>query len=192
MSHLWHMEVPGQGSNQSCSCWPVPQPQHCQMWAALWPVSAAHSSAGYLIHWARPGIEPTTSQILVLFLTCWATMGMPLIFNLLVVFRHLLFLIAELRSCGCVPAGCGCATWPMQLWGLGLQFRCSALGRQAWLFFLVCWLLKNTKYPSLSCSFYFFLIFIFLILPCFCLHFFGIPLIVPLLLTFNAILVWIS
>ena len=65
----------------------------------IWPVSstyaAALSSAGSLTHWARPGIEPSSSSILVKFfffnlfftvispntlvkfLTYWATTGTP-------------------------------------------------------------------------------------------------------------------
>ena len=29
------------------------------------------------MHWVRPGIEPTSSWILALFINCWATMGTP-------------------------------------------------------------------------------------------------------------------
>ena len=34
----------------------------------------AHSNAGSLTHWARPGIEPTTTWFLVRFINHWATM----------------------------------------------------------------------------------------------------------------------
>ena len=39
-----------------------------------------HSSQRHqsLTHWARPGIEPTSSRMLVGFANCWATMGTPL------------------------------------------------------------------------------------------------------------------
>ena len=47
--HLWHMEIPVLGSNQSYRCWPTPQP-----WQHLW---------------VRPGIEPETSWFLVGFLS---------------------------------------------------------------------------------------------------------------------------
>ena len=39
--------------------------------------AAAHGNARSLIHWARPGIEPTSSWILVRFLTHWVTTGTP-------------------------------------------------------------------------------------------------------------------
>ena len=52
------------------------------IWAALCPAAsanyaAAYSNTGSLTHWARPGIEPTTSWILVGFLMRWTTMGTP-------------------------------------------------------------------------------------------------------------------
>ena len=42
----------------------------------LWPTPQL-KACGALIHWARPGIEPKSSWILVKFLTYWATMGTP-------------------------------------------------------------------------------------------------------------------
>ena len=48
--HLWHMEVPRLGSNESCSCWPTAQPQQCQIRAASATYTAAHSIAGSLTH----------------------------------------------------------------------------------------------------------------------------------------------
>ena len=44
--------------------------------------TTAHGNTGYLTHWARPGIEPASSWILVGFITL-ATMGSPVIENLL-------------------------------------------------------------------------------------------------------------
>ena len=45
----------------------------------IWAVSSTYTSvsgnAGSLTHWARPGIEPASSWILVGFLTHWATVG---------------------------------------------------------------------------------------------------------------------
>ena len=47
----------------------------------IWDVSAsyttAHSNARSLMHWARPGIEPTSSWILVVFVNHWDTTGTP-------------------------------------------------------------------------------------------------------------------
>ena len=62
-SHLWHMEVPRLGSNQSCSFQPTPQPQQCQIPATAATYNTVCSNAGSLTHWARPGIQPTYSQI---------------------------------------------------------------------------------------------------------------------------------
>ena len=55
------------------------QPQQCQIQATSATNAAVCGNTGSLIHWARPGIKPTSSWILVRFLTCWATMGTPLI-----------------------------------------------------------------------------------------------------------------
>ena len=60
----WSMwRFPGYGSNQSYSCQPTPQPQPHQIWAASATYTTAHGNARSLTHWARPGIEPTSSQI---------------------------------------------------------------------------------------------------------------------------------
>ena len=37
-------------------------------------ITTAHSNARSLTHWARPGIEPTSSWMLVRCTNCWATM----------------------------------------------------------------------------------------------------------------------
>ena len=54
----------GQKSNRSCSCWPRRQPR--QYWiqaaSATYPVACGNTRS--LTHWARPGIEPTSSWIL--------------------------------------------------------------------------------------------------------------------------------
>ena len=63
-------KFPDQGSSRSCSCWPTPQPQQCRILAASAVYTTAHSSAKSLTHGARPGIEPTSSWVLVGFLTC--------------------------------------------------------------------------------------------------------------------------
>ena len=43
----------------------------------LWTYTTAHSNAGSLTHWARPGIQPATSWFPVRFVNRWATMGIP-------------------------------------------------------------------------------------------------------------------
>ena len=70
-------KFPGQGSNWSCSCWPVPQPQQHQIRAASAAYATAHGNARSLTHWARPGIVPASSWMLVGFVNHWATTGTP-------------------------------------------------------------------------------------------------------------------
>ena len=50
---------------------------HTRSEAASVTYIAGCSNAGSLTHWEKPGIEPTSLWILVVFLTCWATMGTP-------------------------------------------------------------------------------------------------------------------
>ena len=50
------------GSNWSCSCWPMPQPQQHSFWATSATCATACGNAGSLTPWARPGIEPASSQ----------------------------------------------------------------------------------------------------------------------------------
>ena len=57
--HLGIWKFPGYRLNQSCSCRPTPQPPQCQIRA-----TSANYAARSLTHWARPGIEPTSSQTL--------------------------------------------------------------------------------------------------------------------------------
>ena len=59
---MWHIEVPKVGDE-----------------LALQPLVyiTGHSNAGYLTHWTRSGIEPTSSWILVRFINHWATIGTP-------------------------------------------------------------------------------------------------------------------
>ena len=61
-------------SNQSCSFWPTPQPQQCRSWAVSMTYTRAHSNAGSLTHWVRPGVELASSW-LVLSWVCyhWTT-----------------------------------------------------------------------------------------------------------------------
>ena len=65
------------GSNWSCSCQTVPQPQQCRIWAMSATYTAGHGNAGSLTHWARPGIVPASSWMLVKFVNHWATTGTP-------------------------------------------------------------------------------------------------------------------
>ena len=47
----------------------MPQPQQCQIWAISATYTAAHNNTRTLTHWARPGIKPGSSWILVGFVT---------------------------------------------------------------------------------------------------------------------------
>ena len=75
-------KFPGLGSNWSCSCWPQSQPQQRQIQATSSTYTAAYGHARSLTCWARLGIKPTSSWILVGFLTHWATTGTPKIISL--------------------------------------------------------------------------------------------------------------
>ena len=57
------------GLNQSCSHWPTPEPQQCQIWATSATYTTAHCNAGSLTHWVRPEIQPMSSWLLVRFVT---------------------------------------------------------------------------------------------------------------------------
>ena len=68
--HPLLIKVPRLGSNLSCSCWPMPQPHNARSKPRLWPTPQVHGNAGPLTHWARPGIKPVSSWILVRFISC--------------------------------------------------------------------------------------------------------------------------
>ena len=65
--YIW--KFPGKGSNQNCSCWPELQPWQCRIWAVSVTYTTSHGNTRYLTHWAGPVIKPTSSQILVGFVT---------------------------------------------------------------------------------------------------------------------------
>ena len=62
---VWNMEVPRPVSNWSCICQPTSQPQLHRIWATAATYTTAQSNARYLTHQVRPGIEPTSSWLLV-------------------------------------------------------------------------------------------------------------------------------
>ena len=62
---LWHMEVPRLGVELEL---PTPQPQQFRIWAVSATCTTTHSNTGSPTHWARPGIEPSSSWILVRFI----------------------------------------------------------------------------------------------------------------------------
>ena len=66
------------GSSQArgpiwCSRWPTPEPQQCGIQATSPTYTIAHSNAGSLTHWERPGIEPVYSRMLAGFTNHWVT-----------------------------------------------------------------------------------------------------------------------
>ena len=57
----------------------MPEAQQHRIQATSATYTTAHSNAGSLTHWARPGIEPTIPWFLVGFVNHCATTGTPLI-----------------------------------------------------------------------------------------------------------------
>ena len=64
---IW--KFPGEGLNWSCSCWPTPEPQQHGIQAPSATYTTAPVNARSLTHRARSGIKPTSSWILVGFIT---------------------------------------------------------------------------------------------------------------------------
>ena len=83
---IW--KFPGEGSNWSCSHQPIPQPQQRQIRAASVTYATAHSNAGSTTHQGRPGMEPTSSWIVVGFFFHCATMRTPLSHFLIINFSY--------------------------------------------------------------------------------------------------------
>ena len=80
--HQWRMEVPRLGVKSEL------QPPAYARTTETWDLShicnlhhtTAHGNARSVTHWARPGIEPMSSWMLVGFINHWATMGTPYFF----------------------------------------------------------------------------------------------------------------
>ena len=75
--HLQHMEFPWLGSNPSYNCWPTPQPQQCEIQATFVTYTTVHGNTESLTHWARLGIEPASSWILVGLITAEPQRELP-------------------------------------------------------------------------------------------------------------------
>ena len=84
--HLWHMEVPRLHRNWKCqfpgwirvgSHQSTLQPQQHQIQAMSANYTATHSNSRSLNHWARPGIEPASSWILLGFITAEPRQQLP-------------------------------------------------------------------------------------------------------------------
>ena len=63
------MEVPRLGIESELQLLPTPQPQQCSIWAASATYTTAHGKALSQTCWARTGIEPASSWILVGFIS---------------------------------------------------------------------------------------------------------------------------
>ena len=66
---MWHMEVLRLGVESELQLPAMPQLQQCGILAASETYTTAQSNSGSLTHWARPGIKPASSWILVRFFT---------------------------------------------------------------------------------------------------------------------------
>ena len=74
--------LPSQGLNRSCSC--QPQPQQHRIWATPVTYTTLHGNSRSLTHWARPGTEPTSSWILVRFVSTVPQWELPHLAKLLI------------------------------------------------------------------------------------------------------------
>ena len=72
-----HLEVPRLGMNWICSHWSMTQPQKHRIQAMSATYTIAYGNTRSLTYWARPGIEPVSSWMLVEFVNHWAMMGTP-------------------------------------------------------------------------------------------------------------------
>ena len=71
-----HMEVPRVGGRIRAAAASTMAQQH-EIQAKSAAYTRAHSNAGYLTHWARPGDKPISTWTIVRFVTYWATTGTP-------------------------------------------------------------------------------------------------------------------
>ena len=85
------------GSNQSCSCRPMPQPQQCWIWAACVIFAAPYNNARCLTHWVRPRIEPASLQRLCQVLNLLSHNGNS-IFTFMMGFLHTVKFWISLKS----------------------------------------------------------------------------------------------
>ena len=76
----WHTKPRVGAESELQSCWPTPQPQQQGIQATSTTYITAHGNAGSLTHRVRPGIKPTSSWILVRFVSSkpWWELGSTL------------------------------------------------------------------------------------------------------------------
>ena len=70
-----HVAYGGSQARDQIGAVAAPQPQQRRIQATSVTYTTAHSDAGSLTYWARPGIEPVSSWMLVRLVNCWATTG---------------------------------------------------------------------------------------------------------------------
>ena len=87
--HPRHMEVPSLGSNQSCGCKPMPQPQQHQIQAVSVIYTTAHGNARSLAHWTKT--RDWTNNVMVPSQICFhcVMMGTPIYLFLLIFVYYL-------------------------------------------------------------------------------------------------------
>ena len=66
----------------------MPQPQQRRIWATSVTYTTAHGNTGSTTHWARPGIEPTSSSTLVRFTSTFT--GTPGVFFIYLFFQPMI------------------------------------------------------------------------------------------------------
>ena len=67
--YLLHLEVPRRGVESELQLLPTPEPQQSRIRATSLTYTTAHSNARSLTRWVRPGIKPSSSWILVRFVS---------------------------------------------------------------------------------------------------------------------------
>ena len=82
--HPWHMEgSQASGQNRAAAAGLCHSHSNAGSWiratSATYTTTMAHGNPGSLTHWAKPGIEPVSSWMLVRFTNHWATMGTHLL-----------------------------------------------------------------------------------------------------------------
>ena len=97
--HPQHMEVPRLGVESELQLLAYATATATGSRAASANYTAADGNARSLTHWARPGMEPASSWILVRFVTCWATRETPnsIIFKCSGAHSHSLIIVQKWR-----------------------------------------------------------------------------------------------
>ena len=114
--HPQHMEISRLGVELELQ--PMLQLQQCGIWAVPATCTTAHGNTGSLIHWARAGIQPASSWILVRFINRWATTGTSIQVN----FSSKGSCMTFLKSCCSRYTKCRAFAWG--IWGRSRKKLC--------------------------------------------------------------------